>query len=256
MTDYKFAGAEPVAENLAPAAHNWVPAAQRAMYRCTLCGAIKQKSLSRFRNRASGAMQADAPCRGLNPAPAPTAPAGPRKPSVTPLVFVELMTLLLGWRDRETRRGNRFTTADHLREILERVGMISERQGRNLFKDTTLQRYFKRQCAVAQGYDGSTYNDLVSITKLSLLVRVPDSDFANFNSMKMLRSYSVLITDAGLKQHAALEEKYIDTPFRREVVLVLEDEMRALWDAKRDAARAAAIERYNDKVAKETAGPR
>ena len=256
MTDYKFAGTEPVAESLVAGTHNWVPAAQRAMYRCTLCGAIKQKSMSRFRNRTSGAMKADAPCRGLSPEPVPAIPAGPRKPSVTPPVFVELMMLLLGWRDQQTRRGSRYTTADHLRQILEKVGMISERQGKNLFKDTALQRYFKRQCAIAEGYDGSTYNDLVSTTKLPLLVRVPDSDFTNFNSMKMLRSYSVLVTDAGLKQRAALEEKYLDTSFRRDVVLVLEDEMRVFWDAKREAARAAVIERYRDKVTKETAGPR
>lgn len=252
MTDYKFAGTEPVAEAPAPAAHEWVPTMQRAMYRCNLCGAIKQKSMSRYRNRASGAMKPDSPCRGLSPAPLPVAPSGPRKPSITPPVFVELMTLLLGWRDQRTKRANRYTTADHLRMILEKVGMISERQGKNLFKDTTLQRYFKRQCAIAEGYDGSRYNDLCSATKLPLLIRMPESDFMDFNSMKMLRSYSVLVTDAGLSQRDALEEKYIDTPFRREVVLTLEDEIRAIWDAKREAARAAVLERYNAKVAAET----
>ena len=226
--------------------HQWEPMRDhRGNYVCKTCGAVKRTSFSRFRPRVT-----DTPCRGLNPAPLP-ARVGPRKPVLTPEVFIDMLILVLAWRTAEyDADGRSFTTVDHVRSILERLELLTKKQGAALFKDARVQRLFRRSAVMA--YSGAALTNDVWATRKPLVCLVPSDDRADADPLKMLRNYRVLITSVGREGAPGLASKYADTAFTEEGVEAIEQVFKAERKAFDErGATGPTIANYNAKVAGE-----
>lgn len=226
--------------------HQWEPhREERAVYVCKTCGAMKRTSFSRFKRRV-----VETPCRGSNPEPLPVAPAGPRNIVMTPEVLLDMLVIVLFWRSIESGSstdGRSFTTVDHLRRILERLGMMTIKQGNALCKDQRVQRLFRRNTEFA--YSGAPAGDAVWLTRKLLVAKVASDDCLDADPTKMLRNYRVLITANGKKEAREILSKYSDTLFTREAVAAIEEIFateRKEFEEKR--AMGVIVGRYNDKV--------
>lgn len=162
---------------------------------------------------------------------------------ITAEVLVEMLILVLAWRENDRS----FTTVDHVRLILEELGLLKKRQGAALFKDVRVQHTFKR--SVVLSYTGSQAGNEAWDTRKPLLCLVPSDERAGADMLKMLRNYRVMITDVGRERASALTQKYRDTVFTRESV----DAVETLFQQERERlekerAVGSVIAAYNAKV--------
>lgn len=227
--------------------HDWQPGIERATYRCKTCGATKRTSFSRFKKR--GVVEAG--CRGLDPLPLPVK-IGPRRVALTPEVLIEMLTLLLAWRSSDPSTltsAPSWTSVDHLRRILERLEMITTKQGNAICNDLRMRNLYRRRVTFV--FSGAPAGSEEWNTKKPLLSLVPQEDGLDVDSVKMLCNYRVMITRVGLESVRKFLDKYEDTAFTRDAVEAIEEVFaaeRREYEAKR--AMGPIITNYNQRVEK------
>lgn len=162
----------------------------------------------------------------------------------TPQTFYDIFILCFSWEERSNDLRSSYTTVDKVATILNRLGILSDKQKGAISKDKRTQSLF----VMRSGFWGVAEGSLTELknSQKNLIFR---SDYTrDVNRERMMRNTHIFISAVGKAYATTIEQRYANVVTKE---AYLGELARRDTEFKTGASRASASTNYRKRLAQE-----